>query len=112
MVAPRFLLKENTDSIELTDADNTLSLNHKFNDGDREWLDTLVTFLNKEDIILRDVIIKYSESVNELNDFRAKIIYNIQEEIRDCEKLITVDKKDQYTQGRLIELHNLMKILL
>ena len=108
----RFNLNEEKNIIALVDEDNILQLNHQFNSNDKEWLSSLTDFLNKQDIIMHDVILKYGECVDEINDFRAKIIHTLQEEIRDCEQLIMIDKNDQYAHGRLVELHNLIKILL
>ena len=112
MVVKRFEIQENNDYLVLYDNDKLLDLKEDFEDSNFSWLSVLVDFLNNQDDILRNVTFNYLNSVNELNEFKSKIIHHLQEEIHDCEILLEIDDNDIYAQGRLVELHNIMKVLL
>ena len=101
-----------SDTGELVDSTGKFSLSSSFVEDDWVLVKELVDFLNKQDVLLMESLLKYGDSVNELNALKSKISSVLGEEIKDCELLASVDKEDIYLQGRLVELHNLMRILL
>lgn len=101
-----------SDTGELVDSTGKFSLSSSFVEDDWVIVKELVDFLNKQDVLLMESILKYGDSVNELNALKSKISSVLGEEIKDCELLASVDREDVYLQGRLVELHNLMRILL
>lgn len=55
--------------------------------------------------------LKLNKLDKELIDLHKKIVMTLNNEIKDCEILFDVDEDDEYTQGRLVEIHNLMREL-
>lgn len=112
MAEKRFRLEEINDSFRIFDSKGKLCIDRDFSFEDKNWLDELISFLNDGDEIIHKSVVKYGESVFELNKLKENITTILNEEIKDCELLFNVDEEDLYTQGRLVEIHNLMKILL
>ena len=101
-----------SDTGELVDSTGMFSLSDCFVEEDLVLVEELVEFLNKQDVLLRESVLKYGACVGELNALKSKISLVLGDEIKDCELLASVDEDDVYLQGRLVELHNLMRILL
>ena len=74
--------------------------------------ESLMKFLNQQNNLLLQSTENYRKTLNELIELKEKIATTIGVEVKDCELLIKENEYDEYTQGRLIELHNLLKILL
>ena len=108
----RFRLDTNEGKIFIIDDKKKLRINKSFTYDDEEWLNELVDFLNYDELFIQNIIFKYGECIYELNNLKESITKLLGEEIKDCEILYDVDNEDPYTQGRLVEIHNLMKILL
>ena len=108
----RFQIKKVDDNLILVDERDKLNLDTTFKETDKEWLLELVDFLNLSDVNIQTTILKYGRTVYDLNNLKKTIAETLEEELKDCELLFDVDEEDLYTQGRLIEIHNLMKILI
>lgn len=104
------LIKKEKDTYSLKDTNDEVHLN--ISTTNKDEMSELIHFLNKRETLLYDTVLKYGDNINELIDLKMKIAHTIQEEIQDCKILVEVDEFNPYVQGRLIELHNLMKVLL
>ena len=108
----RFQIFLDDDSLKVIDSKNKVIFNKSFSVNNNDGLNEIVDYLNELDVYLRKLISLHLKSSNELFDLKNTISTILGEEIKDCELLVDVDPDDLYVQGRLVELHNLMKVLL
>ena len=110
--------KNNKNRFSLTPDNNfkdeggLLTITNAFNENDIQSVKELISFMNSQDQLLQSTILKYGETLNELNELKMRISRKIADEIKDCQILSEVDHNDPYLQGRLVEIHNLMRVLL
>lgn len=109
MESDRFTL---TNDYEFNDNKKLLTLNGSFCQKDVDKINQLIDYMNQREHLLKETAIKYGNVIFELNSLRETISKTLNEEVKDCEILIEADNNDLYAKGRLVEIHNLIKILL
>ena len=108
----RFSIVKEEDGLSVVDSTDKIIFTKKFHSDDYYSLLEVIDHLNE----LSELFMRLSSIHIKCNDelflLKAKISSTIESEIEDCKLLIESDPNDIYAQGRLVELHNLVKILL